>query len=141
MSLKADVRRSGDVSIIDLSGRITLGEGSGLVRSTIKDLVNSGQKNLLVNLKNVTYIDSAGLGELVGSYATVTNTGGGSSCCTPKTRCTTSCRSPNCTPFSSPSMMRLGVAQLQRGLGRGRLGAGGGRALVRKAFDRPHAFR
>jgi anti-sigma B factor antagonist len=76
MSLKADVRRSGDVSVIDLAGRITLGEGSGLVRSTIKDLVNSGQKNLLVNLKDVTYIDSAGLGELVGSYATVTNMGG-----------------------------------------------------------------
>jgi anti-sigma B factor antagonist len=76
MSLKADVRRSGGVSIIDLSGRITLGEGSGLVRSTIKNLVTSGQKNLLVNLKDVTYIDSAGLGELVGSYATVTNTGG-----------------------------------------------------------------
>lgn len=76
MSLKAEVRRVGDVSVIDLAGRITLGEGSGLVRSTIKELVNSGQKNILVNLKDVTYIDSAGLGELVGSYATVTNLGG-----------------------------------------------------------------
>src|SRR5689334_4208924 len=76
MSLKAEVRRVGDVSIIDLSGRVTLGEGSGLVRSTIKQAVSSGQKNILVNLKDVNYIDSAGLGELVGSYATVTNTGG-----------------------------------------------------------------
>jgi anti-sigma B factor antagonist len=76
VSLKAAVRRVGDVSIIDLAGRITLGEGSGLVRSTIKECVNSGQKNLLVNLKDVSYIDSAGLGELVGSYATVTNMGG-----------------------------------------------------------------
>jgi anti-sigma B factor antagonist len=76
MSLKAAVRRSGDVAVVDLGGRITLGEGSGLVRSTIKELVNSGQKNILVNLKDVTYIDSAGLGELVGSYATVTNMGG-----------------------------------------------------------------
>jgi len=76
MSLKAEVRRSGDVSIIDLSGRITLGEGSGLVRNTIKDLVSAGQKNILVNLKNVTYIDSAGLGELVGAYASVTNQAG-----------------------------------------------------------------
>ena len=76
MSLKAEVRRVGDVSIIDLAGRITLGEGSGLVRSTIKKCVNDGQKNLLVNLKDVSYIDSAGLGELVGSYATVTNMGG-----------------------------------------------------------------
>jgi len=76
MSLKAAVRQIGNVSVIDLAGRLTLGEGSGLVRSTIKDLVNSGQKNVLVNLKDVTYIDSAGLGELVGSYATVTNLGG-----------------------------------------------------------------
>ena len=45
MSLKAEVRRVGDVSVIDLAGRITLGEGSGLVRNTIKELVASGQKN------------------------------------------------------------------------------------------------
>ncbi len=76
MALKAEVRRVGDVSIVDLSGRITLGEGSGLVRNTIKELVGSGQKNILINLQDVTYIDSAGLGELVGSYATVTNAGG-----------------------------------------------------------------
>src|SRR5436305_836051 len=61
MSLKAAVRPVGDVSIVDLSGRVTLGEGSGLVRSTIKELVNSGRKNILLNLKDVTYIDSAGL--------------------------------------------------------------------------------
>ena len=76
MSLKAEVRRVGDVSVVDLSGRLTLGEGSGTVRKVIKDLVSSGQKNILVNLKDVTYIDSAGLGELVGSYASVTNMGG-----------------------------------------------------------------
>ena len=76
MSLKAEVRQSGDVSVVDLAGRVTLGEGSGLVRSTIKELVGSGRKNILLNLKNVTYIDSAGLGEIVGSYATVTNMGG-----------------------------------------------------------------
>jgi anti-sigma B factor antagonist len=76
MSLKAEVRQAGDVSVVDLAGRITLGEGSGLVRSTIKDLVASGRKNILLNLKNVTYLDSAGLGEVVGAYATVTNVGG-----------------------------------------------------------------
>lgn len=76
MSLKADVRGVGDVAIVDLAGRITLGEGSGLVRNTIKDLVNSGQKNILINLKDVTYLDSAGLGEMVGAYASVTNAGG-----------------------------------------------------------------
>ena len=76
MSLKASVRKVRDVAIVDLAGRVTLGEGSGLVRSTIKDLVNVGQKDILVNLKDVTYIDSAGLGELVGSYASVTHGGG-----------------------------------------------------------------
>jgi anti-sigma B factor antagonist len=76
MSLKAALRRAGDVAIVDLAGRITLGEGSGLVRNTIKDLVKTGQKNILLNLKDVTYIDSAGLGELVGSYATVSNVAG-----------------------------------------------------------------
>ncbi|HYW45466.1 MAG TPA: STAS domain-containing protein [Bryobacteraceae bacterium] len=76
MSLKANVRRAGDVAIVDLSGRITLGEGTGLVRTTIKDLVNSGQKNILLNLKEVSYLDSSGLGEMVGAYATVTNAQG-----------------------------------------------------------------
>jgi anti-sigma B factor antagonist len=76
MSVKATVRKTGDVTIVDLAGRITLGEGSGLVRSTIKDLVTGGQKNILVNLREVSYIDSAGLGELVGAYATVTHAGG-----------------------------------------------------------------
>jgi anti-sigma B factor antagonist len=76
MSLKASVRQSGDVSIVDLAGRITLGEGSGLVRATIKELVNSGHKNILLNLKEVGYIDSAGLGEMVGAYASVTNVQG-----------------------------------------------------------------
>ena len=76
MSVKAGVRHSGNVAIVDLSGRITLGEGSGLLRSTIKDLVAAGQNKILLNLKEVSYIDSAGLGEMVGSYATVTNQGG-----------------------------------------------------------------
>ena len=73
MSIKASVRHAGDVAIVDLAGRITLGEGSGLVRNTIKELVSSGHKNILLNLKEVGYIDSAGLGELVGAYATVTH--------------------------------------------------------------------
>jgi len=76
MSLKAEIRRAGDVSVVDLSGKVTLGEGSGLVRSTIKELVSAGRKNILLNLKNVSYIDSAGLGEIVGAYATVSNIGG-----------------------------------------------------------------
>ena len=76
MTPKATVRHSGNVSIVDLAGKITLGDGSGLVRSTIKDLLNAGHRNILLNLSDVTYLDSAGLGEIVGSYATVANLGG-----------------------------------------------------------------
>lgn len=76
MSVKAEVRQAGNVAIVDLAGRITLGEGSGMVRGTIKSLASEGQKDILLNLKDVTYLDSAGLGELVGSYATITNLGG-----------------------------------------------------------------
>src|SRR5262249_34423962 len=65
-----------DVAILDLTGRITLGEGSGILRDTIKDLVDAGESRILVNLRDVTYIDSAGLGELVGAYATVRRQGG-----------------------------------------------------------------
>jgi anti-sigma B factor antagonist len=86
MSLKASVRQVGDVSIVDLAGRITLGEGSGLVRSTIKDLVAKGQKKILVNLKEVSYLDSAGLGELVGSYASVQHMSGSIKLLHPQTR-------------------------------------------------------
>lgn len=76
MSAKAEVRQAGNVAIVDLAGKITLGEGSGMVRGTIKELVGDGHKDILINLKDVTYLDSAGLGELVGSYATITNAGG-----------------------------------------------------------------
>ena len=76
MSCSAVVRHSGDVAIVDLSGRITLGEGSGMVRDTIKDLVNAGERRILLNLREVSYIDSSGLGELVSAYATVRNQGG-----------------------------------------------------------------
>lgn len=76
MSSKADVRHVGNVAIVDLAGKITLGEGCGLVRGTIKELASTGNKDILLNMREVTYVDSAGLGELVGSYATITNLGG-----------------------------------------------------------------
>jgi anti-sigma B factor antagonist len=76
MAAKANIRQVGDVLIVDLSGRIALGDGSGAVRETVKDMLKEGQKNILLNLGDVTYIDSAGLGELVGAYATVSNQGG-----------------------------------------------------------------
>ena len=76
MSLTANVRHSGKVAIVDLAGKVTLGEGSGLLRNTIKDLATSGERAILLNLAAVSYLDSAGLGEMVGAYATVTNQGG-----------------------------------------------------------------
>lgn len=76
MSCSAEVRLVGPIAVVDLSGRITLGEGSGTVRSTIKDLIAQGKHEILLNLGDVSYIDSAGLGELVGAYASVTSQGG-----------------------------------------------------------------
>lgn len=76
MSLKAVTRTVGNVAVIDLSGKITLGEGAGTLRDAVKDAINKGQKQLLLNMADVTYVDSAGLGELVGSYTTTTNLGG-----------------------------------------------------------------
>ena len=76
MAFKATVRHTGDVAIVDLAGRLTLGEGCGTLRETIKDLIAKGDRKILVNLKDVAYIDSSGLGEMVASYASVTNAGG-----------------------------------------------------------------
>ena len=71
MSLKASTRQVGGVTVIDLSGRIVLGDGSSLLRETVKDLVGRGQKKLLLNLADVSYIDSSGLGTLVAGFTTV----------------------------------------------------------------------
>lgn len=76
MSVKLTTRQVGDVTVIDLAGRITLGEGSSTLRDALKDLVNKNQKKILLNLKEVSYIDSSGIGELVAAYTTVTNQGG-----------------------------------------------------------------
>ncbi|HWR53073.1 MAG TPA: STAS domain-containing protein [Bryobacteraceae bacterium] len=76
MSLKFDIRHVDSVAIIDLSGRITMGEAAGMLRDTIKELIAEDHKNILLNLENVSYIDSSGLGELVGAFATVGNRGG-----------------------------------------------------------------
>jgi anti-sigma B factor antagonist len=76
MSLSTKTRESAGVSIVDLDGRITLGEPTGLLRETVKNLIANGHKDILLNLGHVSYIDSAGLGELVGCSATVRNAGG-----------------------------------------------------------------
>jgi anti-sigma B factor antagonist len=64
------------VTVIDVAGRITLGEGSSALRETLRELVAKNQNKILLNLADVTYIDSSGIGELVSGYTTVTNTGG-----------------------------------------------------------------
>jgi anti-sigma B factor antagonist len=76
MSLKINVRESGNVVILDLNGRITIGEEAATLRDTIKEHIDAGQKNILLNLADVSYIDSTGLGQFVGSFATVTSKGG-----------------------------------------------------------------
>ncbi|HET9743712.1 MAG TPA: STAS domain-containing protein [Terriglobales bacterium] len=76
MSMKSNSRRVDGVTILDLSGRITLGEGSVLLRDQIRDLLGKGEKKLLLNLGDVTYIDSSGIGELVSAFTTVRNQGG-----------------------------------------------------------------
>lgn len=76
MSMKATVRQVNSVSVIDLSGRITLGEGCSQLRELIRDLLSKGHKNMLLNLADVTYIDSSGIGELVSGFTAVSNQGG-----------------------------------------------------------------
>ena len=76
MSMKASTRQVNGVTIVDLSGRITLGEGSVVLRDTVKDLLGKGQKKILLNLGDVSYIDSSGIGELVSAFTSVRNQGG-----------------------------------------------------------------
>ena len=76
MSVKLNTRQVGNVSVIDVAGRITLGEGSAALREMLRDMVAKNQNKILLNLADVTYIDSSGIGELVSAYTTVTNTGG-----------------------------------------------------------------
>jgi len=74
--MKATNRQVEGVTVVDMSGRITLGEGSVVLRDTIRDLVGKGQKKILLNLGDVTYIDSSGIGELVSAFTAVRREGG-----------------------------------------------------------------
>ena len=76
MSVKLSTRQVGDVSVVDVAGRITLGEGSSALRDLLREMVGKGQKKILLNLGDVSYIDSSGIGELVSGFTTVTNSGG-----------------------------------------------------------------
>ena len=76
MSVKLNSRQVGDVTVVDVAGRITLGEGSSALRDALRDMINKNQKKILLNLGEVNYIDSSGIGELVSGFTTVTNSGG-----------------------------------------------------------------
>ena len=76
MSVRLNNRQVGDVTVIDANGRITLGEGSSTFRDSIKDLTAKGNKKILLNLADVSYIDSSGIGEMVSAFTSVTNAGG-----------------------------------------------------------------
>lgn len=76
MSLKITARQVEGVTILDVNGRITLGKETGTLRDAVRDLVAQGKKKILLNLAGVDYLDSTGVGELVGSYTTVRNGGG-----------------------------------------------------------------
>src|SRR5881394_1804923 len=69
-------RQAGDVTILDLSGEVRIGEGSITLRDTIRNLADQGKKKLLLNLRGVKYIDSSGIGELIANYTTVSRGGG-----------------------------------------------------------------
>src|SRR5258708_39725189 len=76
MSMKVQTRQVDGVTILDLSARITLGEGSVTIRDAVRDVLAKGSNKILLNLGNITYIDSSGIGELVSAFTTVRNGGG-----------------------------------------------------------------
>jgi anti-sigma B factor antagonist len=76
MSMKVAIRQVDGITILDLSGRITLGEGSITLRDSVRDVLAKGSKKILLNLGQITYIDSSGIGELVSAFTSVKNGGG-----------------------------------------------------------------
>jgi len=76
MDLRATYRDAGVVTVVDIGGRITLGEGSALLRKTIRELLDDNRTKIVLNLADVNYIDSSGIGELVTAFTTVKNRGG-----------------------------------------------------------------
>jgi anti-sigma B factor antagonist len=76
VSMKISTREVEGITIVDLSGRITLGDETGKLRSTVRELLDKGVKKIVLNFAGVSYIDSTGVGELVGCYTTVRGQGG-----------------------------------------------------------------
>lgn len=74
--LNISERQAGDVTILDMSGKVTIGEGSVALRNTIRRLLGEGKKSMILNLGDVGYIDSSGIGELVSSFSAVSKEGG-----------------------------------------------------------------
>ena len=74
--MKATERQVSDVTILDISGRITLGDGTALFRNTTRDLISQGKKKLLLNLSQVPHIDSSGIAELVSAFVDARREGG-----------------------------------------------------------------
>ena len=76
MTMKVGSRQVDGVTVLDCSGRITLGEGSVILRDMVRELLSKGQKKIVLNLAEVNYIDSSGIGELVSAFTTTKNQGG-----------------------------------------------------------------
>ncbi|HEU4934194.1 MAG TPA: STAS domain-containing protein, partial [Pyrinomonadaceae bacterium] len=74
--LNINERQAGDVTVLDMSGKITIGEGSVALRTAIRRLLEEGKKRILLNLAGVSYVDSSGIGELVSSYTAINKEGG-----------------------------------------------------------------
>jgi anti-sigma B factor antagonist len=74
--MNIETRTIGEVNILDFSGQIILGEGTKAVRDAVRSLLDQGGKKIILNLAGVNYIDSSGVGELVSTFASVTNRGG-----------------------------------------------------------------
>ncbi len=74
--MQIEERATGDVMILDLKGKLTIGEGDLLLKDKINSLIQQGHKKLVMNLEGVPYVDSAGLGEIVRTYTTVSRQGG-----------------------------------------------------------------
>jgi anti-sigma B factor antagonist len=74
--MKATVRQIDQVCVVDLSGKITIGEGAIVLRKKIRELLESGQRHILLNLEGVAYLDSSGIGELVAGYKCADEKGG-----------------------------------------------------------------
>jgi anti-sigma B factor antagonist len=76
VTMQLKTRKIDLVNVVDINGKITLGEGNIILRDTLRNLLARGEKKILLNLGDVTYIDSSGIGELVASFTTTTNQGG-----------------------------------------------------------------